>query len=86
MLIDLSKPLERGRASNLGGKSHWVIFKYEKMPLFYFHCGCIVHEKFSCPIRKSQRVNGDDGEKDWGIWLRAEIPRRERKGKGGTGG
>ena len=41
--IDLSKPLERGRALVLGGKSHWLNFKYEKMPLFCFLCGCIVH-------------------------------------------
>jgi hypothetical protein len=28
--LDLSKPLERGRALKLGGKTYWVIFKYEK--------------------------------------------------------
>ena len=32
--IDLSKPLERGRALVLGEKTHWVNFKYEKMPMF----------------------------------------------------
>jgi hypothetical protein len=63
VVIDLSKPLEQGRALNLGGKSHWVIFKYKKMPLFCFNCRCIFHGKQDCPVRKSQRVNGDDGEK-----------------------
>jgi hypothetical protein len=34
--IGLNKPLERGRALNMGGKSYWVNFKYEKLPLFLF--------------------------------------------------
>jgi hypothetical protein len=34
--IDLSKPLERGRALHLGGQSYWVMFKYEKLPMFCF--------------------------------------------------
>ena len=55
VIIDLSKPLKRGRAIHLGGKSHWVNFKYEKMPLFCFHCGRTVHDKQGCPIRKSSR-------------------------------
>lgn len=34
--IDLTKELERGRALNITGKSHWVTFKYEKLPMFCF--------------------------------------------------
>lgn len=44
VVIDLSKPLEHGRALHLGGESHWVSFKYEKLPLFCFQCGQIIHE------------------------------------------
>jgi hypothetical protein len=47
--INLSKPLERGRALVFGGKSHWVAFKYEKMPLLCFLYGCIVHGQKGCP-------------------------------------
>lgn len=36
--IDLHKPLERGNALNLGRKTYWVMFKYEKLPLFCFNC------------------------------------------------
>ena len=32
--IDVTKPLECGRALVLGGKSSWVMFNYEKLPLF----------------------------------------------------
>lgn len=41
--IDITKPLDRGRALSLAGTSSWVEFKYEKLPLFCFRCGCIVH-------------------------------------------
>jgi hypothetical protein len=37
--IDLTQPLERGRELILGGKSVWVSFKYEQLPLFCFNCG-----------------------------------------------
>jgi hypothetical protein len=36
VIIDLVKPLERGRALELEGKSHWVNFKYENLPLFFY--------------------------------------------------
>lgn len=40
--IDLSNPLERGRDLSVGGKSYRVVFKYEKLPMFCFHCGFVV--------------------------------------------
>jgi hypothetical protein len=87
VIIDLSNPLERGRALSIGGKSVWVSFKYEKLPLFCFHCGRIVHEKQGCSVRRSPRVHVDERDKQWGIWLRADDLRRERgrndKGRGG---
>lgn len=60
--IDVTKPLERGRAQHVGGKSIWVHFKYKNLPLFCFHCGCIVHGPKGC--------SGKQG-KQWGVWLRA---------------
>jgi hypothetical protein len=52
--IDLSKPLERGRALTLAGKSYWVTFKYEKLPMFCFECGRIIHGDKGCPIHARQ--------------------------------
>jgi hypothetical protein len=86
VVIDIFKPLERGRALNFGGKSHWINFKYEKLPLFCFQCGCIVHERKFCPDRKSQRIHTDEGEKQWGSWLRAEVPKKERQTRYESGG
>ncbi|GLT68155.1 hypothetical protein SLA2020_404130 [Shorea laevis] len=34
VLLDLTKPLERGRVLLMGGKSVWAAFRYEKLPTF----------------------------------------------------
>jgi hypothetical protein len=47
--MDLTKPLDRGRALNFAGKSHWITFRYEKLPTFCYHCGRLVHGRQGCP-------------------------------------
>jgi hypothetical protein len=78
VVIDLSQPLERGRALKLGGKSFWVSFRYENLPLFCFHCGRVVHGQQGCPRRQLQRRNQEES-KEWGIWLRADQKRKEKQ-------
>jgi hypothetical protein len=87
VVIDLSQPLERGRALKLGGKSYWVSFRYENLPLFCFHCGRVVHGQQGCPRRQFQRRNQEES-KEWGIWLRADQKRKDRSRRtaGGVGG
>jgi hypothetical protein len=51
VILDITKPLDRGRALNMGGKSTWIDFKYEKLPLLCFRCGCIIHGSNGCPIQ-----------------------------------
>jgi hypothetical protein len=80
--LDLMKPLDRGRALNLAGKTSWVEFKYEKLPLFCFRCGCILHRPRGCPVPPSSRLNATENPKQWGSWLRAMDPKR-RSTKGG---
>jgi hypothetical protein len=82
--IDLRNPLERGRMLSLGGKNYWVSFKYERLPLLCFNCGRILHGVKGCMVKKSQRWHEYEGPKAWGIWLRAEEPRR-RAGAGSGG-
>jgi hypothetical protein len=65
--IDLSRPLERGRIMNVGGQSYWVIFKYEKFPLFYFRCGCVIHGIKGCPISNQKRMSGGEEGKEWRV-------------------
>ena len=75
VVIDLMKPLDRGRALNWAGKSSWVEFKYEKLPLFCFRCGYIVHDPRGCPDIPNTRLSKEE-TKLWGSWLRAFDPKR----------
>jgi hypothetical protein len=55
----------RGRALKLGQKSTWVEFKYEKLPLFCFRCGCIAHGPKGCPVLALRRYNTIEEAKPW---------------------
>jgi hypothetical protein len=81
--IDLHRPLERGRLLNMGGKEYWVKFRYEKLPMFCFYCGRILHGRRGCPEKRSQRTYEEEGQKGWGVWLRAGEPRRQIGGADG---
>jgi hypothetical protein len=81
--INLFKLLERGRTLFIAGNPNWVSFKYEKLPVFCFWCGCIIHGPTSynkMSTRKSNHAKGLDG---WGLWLRADGSSR---GPGNTEG
>jgi hypothetical protein len=83
--VNLLQPLERGRALQVGGKSNWVNFKYEKLPRLCFTCGRILHGLKGCPVKGVQRRSADDSLKEWGVWLRADDPRRRAGGEKGGG-
>jgi hypothetical protein len=61
--IGLTKPLDRGRALTLNGKSIWVSFKYEKLAQFCYTCGRIFHALNSCKGRTSFRLNEEESVK-----------------------
>jgi hypothetical protein len=70
----------------LGGKSHWVNFKYEKMPLLCFQCGHVVHEPNGCPKGRMKWMSTAEQEKPWGPWLRVETFKWQNNLKQGSGG
>jgi hypothetical protein len=76
VIIDIQKPLERGRSLNIAGKAHWVNFKYENLPVFCFSCGRIAHGEAGCPKRSQT-----EQKKEWGVWLRAEKSNRQGMGR-----
>jgi len=80
VVIDLTKPLDRGRALIMQGKSLWVTFRYEKLPSFCHHCGRIFHGAYVCDKRQGYRLNEDGGGKQWGLWMRAAEYRDRRGG------
>jgi hypothetical protein len=59
-----------------------VEFKYEKLPLFCFRCGRIVHGPRGCPIPAGNRTGDRDEPKQWGSWLRAIDPKRRGTNSG----
>jgi hypothetical protein len=73
ILLDLAKPLQRGRKINIEGIAHWITFQYEHLPKFCFQCGVIWHGKTGCSRRsffRQQEAN------QYGPWLRAPSPTR----------
>ena len=61
--LDISQPLSRGRIVRSGGSdSRWVVFKYERLPVFYYLCGRLDH----------------DEDKQYGPWLRATHDRLQK--------
>jgi hypothetical protein len=55
ILMDITKPLPRGRKINIEGKSSWIHFQYERLPKFCFHCGAIAHSKTGCSRKTDLR-------------------------------
>ncbi|KAH1075468.1 hypothetical protein J1N35_027796 [Gossypium stocksii] len=72
--IDVRLPLKRKKRINIGqNKSTYVLFQYERLPLFCFLCGRLGHGESYCEVRltlESQQV-----EFGWDLSLRA-APRR----------
>lgn len=50
-----------------------VTCKYERLGEFYFYCGLVTHTERLC--RRNIDKRGNEGEREWGSWLRAP-PRR----------
>ncbi|KAF4404334.1 hypothetical protein G4B88_014790 [Cannabis sativa] len=70
--LDLAKPLLAGVGlDDEDGKKVWSYFKYERLPLFCFKCGCIGHLESSCSAGK-RMMSLDDGRSVplFGPWLR----------------
>lgn len=71
ILLDLKKPLARGRTITMHGVKIWSPLQYEKLPQFCFTCGRIIHENASCQLEKNLSPQ-------FGAWLRAEPNTRRR--------
>lgn len=47
--LNVSKPILRGKKFNVGtDHSCWIRFSYERLPSFYFCCGCLGHNFKEC--------------------------------------
>lgn len=59
--IPIVKPIRRGAfLAGSDGKSHWVAFKYERLPLFCHFCGLRGHDLKHCaPYFAANKNNGE---------------------------
>lgn len=78
--IDISNPLPRGfmlKAEGIEGDC-WVTIRYERLPEFCFHCGCIGHMAKECSdmLGKNDQTGSD---MEFGGWLRFQGPRSMRR-------
>lgn len=46
--VDLLKPLMQGTKLRFKQSEIWVQFKYEQLPIFCFHCGCVGYNERVC--------------------------------------
>jgi len=81
ILIDLAKPLDRGRKIMTKNKSTWVAFQYEKIPNFCYNCGVVRHGRKGCVASDSHVEGGLPGESPFGSWLK--VIHVFRKWRGG---
>lgn len=70
IVLDLTKPLSRGRMLHVRDKTIWIAFKYEKIPRFCFKCGIIRHGRRGCIAPGGRRTLGNGDAAQFGIWLR----------------
>ncbi|XP_062173686.1 uncharacterized protein LOC133879165 [Alnus glutinosa] len=77
IVLDITKPLARGRMLHLEDKSIWIPFKYEKIPKFCYSCGVIKHCKTGCRNLGNRRSGG---EAPFGSWLKVSLPGRRMGG------
>jgi hypothetical protein len=72
--LDCSKPLCRGRRVRLGeGRMGWLSFKFERLPIFCYHCGLLTHAIKDCEAWLRQGGGDIEGPHQYGDWLRANA-------------
>ena len=70
--IPLAKPIRKGAfLASSDGTSHWVTFKYERLPLFCHHCGILGHDLKHCAPYFALTKNVGEVIYQYGDWLKA---------------
>ena len=61
--LDVSRKLIRGkRIHGEKGVDWWVLFKYERLPNFCYHCGLLEHDLKDYTRKEEVDKNGEKGE------------------------
>jgi hypothetical protein len=83
IVLDVTKPLLRGRFLKLRDKTIWITFHYERIPRFCFMCGVIKHGGRGCVKPGGRMLPENENLQQFGPWLRVSLPNRFGGGEGG---
>jgi hypothetical protein len=83
VVLDVTKPLSRGRFLKLKDRTIWITFRYERIPRFCFMCGVIKHRGRGCVKPGGRRMPENENLQQFGPWLRVSPPNRFGGGGGG---
>ncbi|KAF5459069.1 hypothetical protein F2P56_023057 [Juglans regia] len=72
-MIDITKPLTRGRFLTLGKSKFWISFKFERLSNFCYQCGKIKHALGGCDMRNRGNAGVEGFSQQYGPWLRASL-------------
>ena len=64
--LQLDKPLRKGggEIASVEGEKFWVNFKYERLPIFCFHCGRLGHDE-----KHYKELSNQQNPRQYGEWL-----------------
>ncbi|KAL3345960.1 hypothetical protein AABB24_024754 [Solanum stoloniferum] len=72
VMMNISKPLPRGKLIKLRGDTTWVELRYENLPCVCFYCGILGLNEKTC-VQRAKDIRSDTLKKDqFGAWLKAE--------------
>jgi hypothetical protein len=83
IVLDVTKPLSRGRFLKLKDRTIWITFRYERIPRFCFRCGVIKHGVGGCVKPGGRMLPENENMQQFGPWLRVSPPNRFGGGGGG---
>lgn len=71
--LPVSKPLRHGGfIVDSDGEHTWVLFKYERLPIFCYFCGILGHDLRHCASHYAvERHGGGEVDYQYGEWLKA---------------
>ena len=76
-MIDVTRRLIQGRKTKVEDRvDWWVLFKYERLPNFCYHCGLLEHDLKECPKSKGEARNAVMVDLQHGAWMRGDLVKR----------
>ena len=80
VLIDITKPLCRGRIISLDSNDdHFISFKYERLPNICYWCEKVSYADKDCTIWLSSKGSLKVEDQQFGHWIRATLVNPSRK-------